>query len=80
MTLKGSTYQAASAALFFVAILSPIGACAEEIYDSRPVIVRPAPRGQQQCPTCYKGHDFGRDCYQNQCLPARMALTLATWS
>jgi hypothetical protein len=65
MNMKRLTQQVASAALLFVAALSPIAACAEEIYDSRPVIVRPAPRGLRECPTCYKGHDFGRDCFQN---------------
>lgn len=65
MNLKRLTYQAASAALLFVATLSPVGACAEEIYDSRTVIVRPASRGLRECPTCYKGPDFGRDCFQN---------------
>jgi hypothetical protein len=55
MNMKRLTQQVASAALLFVAALSPIAACAEEIYDSRPVIVRPAARGLRECPTCLKG-------------------------
>lgn len=37
------------------------------IYDVRPVYVRPAPHGARHwrdCPTCYKGYDFGGDCFQ----------------
>lgn len=36
------------------------------IFDDRPILVEPAPLPvPRQCPTCYKGHDFGRDCFQN---------------
>lgn len=39
------------------------------IDDSRTVIVSAPPQGVfphlRDCPTCYKGHDFGRGCFQN---------------
>jgi hypothetical protein len=37
------------------------------IYDGSPVYVRAAPRTaahRRDCPTCYKGYDFGSDCFQ----------------
>jgi hypothetical protein len=37
------------------------------IYDDQPVFVRPPPRAAshgRECPTCYKGYDFGSDCFQ----------------
>ncbi|HXY59047.1 MAG TPA: hypothetical protein VEH76_10755 [Methylocystis sp.] len=41
-------------------------AAATTIYDDRPIIVRPAHPGWRwrECPTCYKGYDFGQDCFQ----------------
>jgi hypothetical protein len=70
MNLKHLTYQVATAALLFVALLSPVGACAEEIYDSRRVIVRPAPRGLRQCPTCHQVHSGNR----TRCLNSRRGI------
>jgi hypothetical protein len=37
------------------------------IYDGRPVYVLPPPHAAghwRDCPTCYKGYDFGQDCFQ----------------
>jgi hypothetical protein len=51
--------------VLLAAALSPVPASAETIFDDRPVVVRPAARVGKDCPTCYKGHDFGRDCFQN---------------
>lgn len=53
----------AGVALLATAALTPMTACAATIYDARPVLVRPMPL-RLDCPTCYKGHDFGSDCFQ----------------
>lgn len=43
---------------------------AATLHDNRPVLVtgRPPPElgpgTSPNCPTCYKGYDFGRDCFQ----------------
>lgn len=53
----------AGVAILATAALAPMTACAATIYDVRPVLVRPAPP-RLDCPTCYKGHDFGSACFQ----------------
>lgn len=53
----------AGVALLATAALAPIALGATTIYDARPVLVRPMPP-RLDCPTCYKGHDFGSDCFQ----------------
>jgi hypothetical protein len=37
-------------------------------YDKRDIIVRPSsgPERWRDCPTCYRGHDFGSDCLGDQ--------------
>jgi hypothetical protein len=64
MSRKPSLHRAAGLILS-VAALAPAAAVAQNYYDDRPVVVRPAPRLSRDCPTCYKGHDFGSDCFQN---------------
>jgi hypothetical protein len=52
-------------ALFLFA--APPQADANDLVDRSPVVVagsRFAPRLPGDCPTCYKGHDFGTDCFQ----------------
>jgi hypothetical protein len=66
MTAKLLLRTALVAALFFGATIAPQLANASAFYDSRPILVEPPPhalRGRD-CPTCYKGHDFGHDCFQ----------------
>lgn len=59
------THSTAGAALLVAAGFAPIAASATTIFDDRPILVRPAPHiSRGDCPTCYKGHDFGSDCFQ----------------
>ncbi len=69
--MKGSamivrkTITLLSAAALFAA--SGAGASAGAFLKTRPVVVTQsnfAPRLPGDCPTCYKGHDFGSDCFQ----------------
>jgi hypothetical protein len=54
-----------TAALFVAVTLQPLAANPREMYDDRPILVRPATHiSRGDCPTCYKGHDFGNDCFQ----------------
>jgi hypothetical protein len=64
MTRKASLLGVVALA-FSAAALASSAALAQTFHDDRPVVVRPGPRVSRDCPTCYKGHDFGRDCFQN---------------
>jgi hypothetical protein len=56
----------AAVALFMLANTAA-SQSATMIRDDQPVYMRPASRAvghPRECPTCYKGYDFGSDCFQ----------------
>ncbi|WP_442756147.1 hypothetical protein ACNHKD_05885 [Methylocystis sp. JAN1] len=62
---RGAIPVMAATAFLAMAALAQSAAQAGAIYDDRPILVRPAPHiWRGDCPTCYKGHDFGSDCFQ----------------
>ncbi|KAF2992446.1 hypothetical protein OGR47_05330 [Methylocystis sp. MJC1] len=63
MAAKRLIFAAAAALLVGQTIAQPAAATA--IYVGPSIAVRPPPYAWRECPTCYKGHDFGRDCFQN---------------
>jgi len=67
MNLMRPIRSTAGAAFVLGLSAAPSFAFTNAIYDDRPILVRPAPHHgwPGDCPTCYKGHDFGHDCFQN---------------
>jgi hypothetical protein len=67
MTPKRLTWLALAAVLLVGLAFASQSASAATFYDKRDIIVRPSsgPERWRDCSTCYRGHDFGSDCFQN---------------
>ncbi len=62
MTFSRSVLSTALIALLLANVSQ--AAAAARLYDEKSVLVTGSHRYPRDCPTCYKGHDFGSDCFQ----------------